>query len=117
MKRASCGVVVFALVVLGSGCGPSAEETALKQERVDLQQMQHEALTSGPKECNAAQKRLDEFAAKNKERIDKFNAKWDALDPKKRDELISAKPQSSKEVNDELISLTISCGGIKRPVK
>ncbi len=116
MKHLACGAAFSLVVAMAAGCGPSAEETALKQERVDLLKMQHEALTSGEKECNAAQKRLDEFAKKNKERIDKFNAKWDGLDEKKRDQLISAQPQSSKEVNDELISLTISCGGIKRPV-
>ena len=51
------------------------------------------------------------------DRIDKFNAKWEALDKEKRDKLVSMEPQSSKEVNDESMSLIISCPGVKAPVK
>jgi hypothetical protein len=105
----------FTLTVV-TACGPSEEDKALKKERVDLRQMQHEALTAGEKECGAAQKRLEEFGAKNKDRIDKFNAKWEALDKAKRDKLIEMQPQSSKEVNDEIIALIISCPGVKEPV-
>ena len=105
------------MLALATGCGPSAEEKALKKERVELLQMQHEALKAGEKECGAAQKRLDEFEAKNKDRITKFNTAWDALDQKKRDQLLETEPFSSKEVNDELVALIVSCAGIKRPVK
>lgn len=116
MKISFNGLGVLVVLAFATACGPSAEDKALKQERVDLQQMQHEVLTTGEKECGAAQKRLDEFGAKNKDRIDKFNAKWEALDKEKRDKMISMEPQSSKEVNDELIALIISCPGVKRPV-
>ena len=116
MKNSLPALGALFVLAFGSGCGPSAEDKALKQERVDLRQMQHEALTSGERACSAAQKRLDEFAAKNKDRIDKFNAKWEALDKERRDKLIETEPQSSKEVNDEAIALIISCPAVKTPV-
>ena len=105
-----------AVALLLVACGPTEEQKALKKERVELMAMQHAALTSGEKSCDAAQKRLDEFAAANKERLDKFNAAWDALDESKREKLLGIEPQSGEEVNNEIIKLIVSCPGIRRPV-
>lgn len=116
MTTLTRALAAFTLVALASACGPSAEEKALKKERVDLMAMQHEALKAGEKECGAAQKRLDEFGKTNKDRIEKFNKAWEALPEEKRKSLLDIEPMNAKEVNDELIALIVSCPGVQKPV-
>ena len=116
MKNVARALSGLILVALSAACGPSAEEKALKQERVDLLAMQHEALTAGKKECDAAQTRLDEFGQKNRERIEKFNKAWEALPEDRRKKLLDVEPMNTKEVNNELIALLISCPGVLKPV-
>jgi hypothetical protein len=106
----------FALVGLLIGCGPSAEEKALVTERVALLEMQHDAIISANKECNAVKQKLADFEKANKERVDKFRTAWTALPEDRRTKAQDAGPFPKKEISDERIAVIVYCGGVKLPV-
>ncbi len=115
MKRL---VALASLALAGflTGCGPTPEEKALVTERVALREMQHDAIVSANKDCNALKQKLADFEKANKDRLEKFRTAWTALPEERRNKAQNAGPFSEKQVTDELIAVIVSCTPEKLPV-
>ena len=106
----------LALAGFLTGCGPTPEEKALVTERVALLEMQHDAILSANKECNAVKQKLADFEKANKDRVEKFRTAWTGLPEDRRAKAQDAGPFPKKEISDERIAVIVYCAGVKLPV-